>query len=439
MEKKGLADNQIAVYWDFENIHASLYDTMHGENSYHHVRFQPQENVLDIGVVVDYASSLGVVSINKAYADWRGFSKYRENLMEKSIDLYQIFPKGMKNSSDMKLALDAYQDLMLYDHITDVIIVSSDSDFINLAQKIRQLGKRVIGVGVRDFTNPFWINACNEFKFYETLKMRSQESSEVSYEQTEDVADFDYALGLMVKSLKQLSASRSADLVPRGSLKTMMQRNDPSFDEANYGLYSFGEFVKKFPDMVENIDDHSGGMVKLKDGAESRLSETGEVEPSTDEPESGKIGVYMGILKKGNYKPLPTPWWRKAVEQVEDLFRESDNRLASFSEFKSMLPKRLRDAGLDDDPDLIQKLKSNLYTLYQYYFIPGGGICLKSLQFAEGDSLQKRVDSEIVRRLAKFGTSSVEEEPVAMILFGECNDEILEYLRPIIEKQSNQY
>ena len=75
----------------------------------------------------------------------------------------------MKNSADIRMALDALTDVYTHPHLTHVVIVSSDSDFISLSQKIKQAGRFVAGIGMSGFSNRFWISSCNEFKFYQNL------------------------------------------------------------------------------------------------------------------------------------------------------------------------------------------------------------------------------------------------------------------------------
>lgn len=86
------------------------------------------------------------------------------------MELVQLFPRGAhgKNGADIQMCVDMVEDLLRLE-VDVCIIVSGDSDFIGVAQKARQYGKRVIGIGVRDFSNRFFQRVCDEFKFYDTL------------------------------------------------------------------------------------------------------------------------------------------------------------------------------------------------------------------------------------------------------------------------------
>ena len=162
---------KVAVYWDFENLHAVLTDQQQGVDHYREHRMSVQAPVVDITAVLEHAASFGDVIIHRAYGNWQFFSRYRDALNGAGIDLVQMFPRGanMKNSADIRLALDALSDVHTHPHLTHVVVVSSDSDFISLAQKVRQAGRFIAGVGVESNSNRFWMASCNTFSFYGTL------------------------------------------------------------------------------------------------------------------------------------------------------------------------------------------------------------------------------------------------------------------------------
>jgi uncharacterized LabA/DUF88 family protein len=162
---------KVAIYWDFENLHAVLTDQENGADYYREHRMSVQAPVVDVVPVVDYAASLGDVIIHRAYGNWQFFSRYRDALNSAGVDLIQMFPRGanMKNSADIRLALDALGDVHAHPHLTHLVVVSSDSDFISLAQKVKQAGRFIAGVGVEENSNRFWMASCNAFRFYSAL------------------------------------------------------------------------------------------------------------------------------------------------------------------------------------------------------------------------------------------------------------------------------
>ena len=179
----------VAIYWDFENVHASAMRIVHGEDWFQRQKAKKinirQTKVLDIAAIMQYASTLGEVSVNKAYADWSDFWPYRELLSGYSIDCTQLFPIGMhaKNGADIRLSLDIVEDLVAYPHIDIVLLVSGDSDFIAVAQRVRRSNKRIIGLGVQKSSNRYWQMACNEFKFYHTVVAQHGAAAEQTAEE----------------------------------------------------------------------------------------------------------------------------------------------------------------------------------------------------------------------------------------------------------------
>ena len=163
----------VALYWDFENLHAGLADAKFGEGHYAKAdaRFKPQEPLADVPAIVELSASFGPIAINRAYCNWQFYGRYRDALLHSGIELIQMFPPGAsaKNGADIKLCLDTLEDIGRFPHIGTVVVVGGDSDFMPLAQKIKAAGRRLIGVGARKNTNRHWASSCHTFHYYEDL------------------------------------------------------------------------------------------------------------------------------------------------------------------------------------------------------------------------------------------------------------------------------
>ncbi len=288
---------KVAIYWDFENLHAVLTDQENGQDYYRTNRMSVQVPVVDVVPVLDYAASFGDVIIHRAYGNWQFFSRYRDALNGAGMDLIQMFPRGanMKNSADIRLALDALGDVHAHPHLTHIVVVSSDSDFISLAQKVKQAGKFVAGVGVEKNSNRFWIASCNEFKFYSAL-VKINEASELAAaapapgpapapapvaeagtaasaveaapaeaikENAPALLSVDAAREALVKALTQLVDRPGENYVYKGAVKLLMKRLMPEFDERALACGSFTSFLEKFPDIVKIVDTDGGGHVAM--------------------------------------------------------------------------------------------------------------------------------------------------------------------------------
>jgi uncharacterized LabA/DUF88 family protein len=433
--------NTVAVYWDFENLHASLYDReWAGSRSYvdPRYRYYQQDVLVNVKAIMDYAASIGDVAINRAYNNWQWFSRYRDAFNSAGIDLIQIYPKGQraKNGADIRLALDVMEDIFRYPKLTHVIIVSSDSDYVSLAQKLKQSGLTVIGVGVQQATNLYWAQNCDEFKYYDTLlvlkegverEARTGQQEEEEGEPTVRPMSLGDARSLLLDALRRLIAQKGEELIPRGSLKQMMKRMDSTFDEANLGFLSFSAFIKAFPELVEDFPDDSGGRVRLRGAPEQAPATSGPaVSPAAAEQD------YDLILRRGNVRMLPCPWWREAVRVVEDIFREApQGRVASFDDLEGQLTVRLAAAGLDSKPELAHQLRGFLFALWQF------DLDKKSqkigLKVGGGGTLLHCVEREIVRRITKFAAPPGNAAKVAAILHGEDAPQKLDAAQELID------
>lgn len=242
----------VAVYWDFENIHASLYDSANGSGGYGRIqnRNKQQDLLVDVQALYDFATTYGNVAINKAYCNWQWFAKYRNSLLRCAVELIQIFPPGAsaKNGADIKLSLDAIEDVLRFPHISSIIVVGGDSDFIPLAQKIKAAGKDLIGIGCKSSTNQHWANSCSDFKYYDALVVDSQTDEYVENEDDKsDLIQIKDPVELLSKAIKQISKKTGDEWVVKAAIRPIVKRLDPTFDESNYECKTFAEVLKKYP------------------------------------------------------------------------------------------------------------------------------------------------------------------------------------------------
>ena len=75
-----------------------------------------------------------------------------------------------KNAADIKMAVDAIELSFERDYITTFVLGTGDSDFTPLVHKLRELNRRVIGIGIEASTSALLPPACDEFLFYERLE-----------------------------------------------------------------------------------------------------------------------------------------------------------------------------------------------------------------------------------------------------------------------------
>src|SRR5215217_480896 len=172
---------RVAVYLDFDNIVISRYDQIHGRSSFQKDKtagFHKQpgrltQATVDIAAIIDFASSFGTLVLTRAYADWSADvnAEYQSQLVGRAVDLVQLFPAAAygKNGADIRLAVDAVEDMFRLPDLTHVVIVGGDSDYIALAQRCKRLGRYVVGIGVAGASSRSLASACDEFVTYDAL------------------------------------------------------------------------------------------------------------------------------------------------------------------------------------------------------------------------------------------------------------------------------
>jgi len=244
----------VAIYWDFENIHASLIDQLKGSGTYRQNRFSPQDPVVNVAALMEFCASFGSVAINRAYGNWQWFARYREALLHNAVELIQLFPPGAmaKNGADIKLCLDATEDMIRFPHITTIVVIGADSDFLPVSQKIKAAGRTLVGVGIEAATNRHWAHSCHEFRYYERLVAEEESPIEEEPDLAESLSlSRPAAIDLIRRAIGRLAANKGEPWVLKAAIRPMVMRLDPTFDEQSYGVATFSALLKKYEDVLE--------------------------------------------------------------------------------------------------------------------------------------------------------------------------------------------
>ena len=177
----------------------------------------------------------GKVAVQRAYADWRRYPQYIVPLSESSIDLIfaPAFGSSKKNATDIRLAIDAIELVFTRPEIGTFILLSGDSDFSTMVIKLKEYGKYVIGVGIRESASDLLIQNCDEYYSYNDLAGLTKEVDTPSTQRD--------PWELAAEAVAQMS--RNGDVMRSDRLKQVMQQIDPNFDERNAGFNRFSKFV----------------------------------------------------------------------------------------------------------------------------------------------------------------------------------------------------
>lgn len=305
-------NDRVAVYLDFDNIVLSWYDRVHGRNSFSRDRqrindgtgdaeatARLREAIIDVGAIIDYASSFGTIVLTRAYADWSTpmNAEYRSQLVARAVDLVQLFPAAAyaKNGADIRLAVDVVEDMFRLEDLTHVVIVSGDSDYVPLAQRCKRLGRYVVGVGVAGSTAKSLAAACDEFASYDDLpgvetvrvdapkkpKRAKNEPRDVQQivappeeelaivPEEESAEELDLAVtGLLIRALWLSQDKDDSGWLHSSAVKQQMRRMDPSFNEKSLGFRSFSDFLKSRSQVVELEESGHERLVRLAEQPE---------------------------------------------------------------------------------------------------------------------------------------------------------------------------
>jgi hypothetical protein len=286
-----LSDARVAVYIDFDNIVISRYDQVHGRNTFQRDKAKGLDRerlraaIVDLGAIMDFASSFGTLVLTRAYADWSAEvnANYHGQLVGRAVDLVQLFPAAAygKNGADIRLAVDAVEDMFRLPDLTHVVIVGGDSDYIALAQRCKRLGRYVVGIGVAGASSQSLAAACDEFLTYDGLpgisptavaappKKRGRHASAAESEEEPAPDPQVAATGLLERALRIGLEKDDAEWLHNSAVKAQMKRMDPSFSEKALGFKSFSDFLRARSDVVTLDESTTTRMVRLRNDTDS--------------------------------------------------------------------------------------------------------------------------------------------------------------------------
>jgi uncharacterized protein (TIGR00288 family) len=277
---------KIAVFIDFDNIEIGVKSTLQRE--------------FDVSVVLEALKERGEIITKIAYANWGKLENSTRQLSEYAVQMVQRdpSPRGDKNGADINLALDALELAFTHDHINAFCIVSGDSDFIALVNKLKQYDKTIFVVGGKAFTSTILQKNCHEFISYESMLDDSRPSRprherqhqqhqpvaqiappatageavvtalaappasshagpvptsqgqgnarpprEQNQQQRRPVLDLNQAMPLVERALQVLERREVRPQL--GLLKSTMLQLDSTFSERAYGAGSFTDFIER--------------------------------------------------------------------------------------------------------------------------------------------------------------------------------------------------
>jgi uncharacterized LabA/DUF88 family protein len=254
---------KLALFIDFENIARG-------------VRQRHLEERVDLRAILSELEEKGRILLKRAYADWGYYKDYRSDLLQSGIEPVQVFAatrdrEVWKNGADIRIAIDAIEAAFRFPEITDFVLVSGDSDFLSLVNRLRENGKTVWGVGLKASSSQYLVKSCDHYLFYEEVaEWLPEEHTDVNGGPRRDPRV------LLLTTLRRMADRQGLPGMPppgtplkASAVRAAMRRLDPAWDEHLEGFPSFVDFLTAHADAV--VVGQPGG------GTEHFVAERGSV------------------------------------------------------------------------------------------------------------------------------------------------------------------
>ena len=240
-------DDLVAVFIDLENLALGAGENLPG-----------QADPIPYKALEMLCRDYGNTTIRRAYADWSRpeFAKYQHSLAQNGITLIQVtrFGAQQKNAADILMAVDAMEVLITHPDVGTFMLVAGDGDYSPLVQRLREFGKRVVGVGTKASASARLVAVCSEYKYWGTIVVAVNPEVRAEVGANFHIAD---AERLVIEAMEE-----SPDASASGSwLKSKMLALDPSFDERNYGSRSFRALLSRLSVVDVKKDRSSADML----------------------------------------------------------------------------------------------------------------------------------------------------------------------------------
>ena len=236
------------------------------------------------------------------------------------------------------------------EHIDTFVIVSGDSDFSPLVSKLKENGKRVIGLGMKESSSNLLIDNCDEFIYYEDLERPVGTPPRIEQDLPEKKKE---AFQLLVDSVVAL-VRENKEVLWSSLVKETMKRKKPSFNESYHGYRTFSDLLE---------DAEKEGIIRLR--TDSR-SGTYVITGFGKEQRKGEKEELKVMKERKTQKPRTTqkPHWRPRQRRPKT-HPSSHGRSLRVSSFGASNTRnqsfRKRDADIMPPfpPDGVKKLPSS--------------------------------------------------------------------------------
>lgn len=194
----------------------------------------------------------GEPALRRVYGDWSSvaLSNWKKAVVSLGLVANQETANTTgKNASDIGLVIDA-MDILHTGRFDGFVLVSSDSDFTALANRLRENGVEVIGIG--ESKAPVSLrNVCNRFILIENIVSEAKEKPETKKATSPKSAKTpstsqeppSKVVPLVIKAMDNMDME--GDWFPLGALGQFITRANPDFDPRTYGSAKLSDLLVK--------------------------------------------------------------------------------------------------------------------------------------------------------------------------------------------------
>jgi len=356
-------NDQLAIFIDFENI------ALWAEREFFDFK---------VTSLIEYLQSRGPSVVKRAYADWSRFSRYRDEMMNNSIDLIQIYSvRSGKNRADIRMAIDAFEIALTRTQIQTFVIISGDSDFSPLVAKLREYGHYTIGIGPRGSTHDLLVRSCDEFIYLETAL------GEFTDVEDQSSIEIEEARSLLIKAITA-HGQRGDVPVLATRLKQTMLLMDPVFNEVNFGYSQFKTWLEDNPDLVEVINQELQLYVS---------------------PANNSKGISPGTVKKNNNNNSIAPQNMEAIQPPRETLDEQYKQI--------LIRTNMKDVNFANRRDVLRDIYRELSDHPGHYTIDELLDLLEERYEAQGLLRTKVTLRHILQLALHQGTFDYYEQPIS--------------------------
>jgi uncharacterized protein (TIGR00288 family) len=459
-------ENKLCVLIDFENIAAGTEKEGLG-------RF-------DIKAVLRRLKDKGRILVSRSYGDWGRFAKYKQRLLEQGVTMVELtsYRGAEKNRADIALVVDAMEIAYTRPYLDTFVLLSGDSDFTPLVMRLKELDKRVIGIGTRRSTSRLLSESCDEFIFYESLRRplsegRGERQDRENRESRESREGREARIARQERQDREEDERKPSDLATRampreeaftllsetvqgllkddpgsmlaGLVKQSMQRKEPTFDETEYGYSGFARFLEAARDknlvsltrdpraggyrvdLPGNAPPDAGSANAPANGRRGAAPDRAAPDDAEDESEAlieGRAGELQAALATAGPHPLNHFIRHTVIHEFVDHVSERQNRNKrnTLMYVYGDIARRCRKTDPFVPPRFVKHVINGLKAAGELLHASGGPIRSQSAHFTIGKDSEELLDAlrkHHVRTLLELGEDLSDGEALSNLLWGD--------------------